>query len=677
MAVTRGVTTSIFTASSNGTTADITHTVDVGTTLTLVSFGLEAGENVVGTPEWSLGGGEPLTLVHATTASGSNGDVRVYTYGLINPTAGSGTVDIVISTTDTVWSTAVNYLGTVATSVADATNFLQEKVNNSTAAGTVFTPAAGSAGNALYAACTFKGGDGDPASNRLGSATFNDIFNGATGISGTSDQAYYVIDLLDGAPSAVTVDWNAVDENAGHYIEIVAAAGAGATLTGVEGTSAVGSVSPEISKAIIGVEGTSAVGSVTASISVTVPITGVEGTSAVGSLGFTKSGSVALTGVEGTSAVGSLGFTKSGTVALTGVEGTSAVGSVGFTKGGSAGIIGVEGTSAVGSVGSVHSVALTGVEGTSVAGNVIVSGDVTIPITGVEGTSAVGSVSPGTSVSITGVEGTSAVGSVGSVHSVALIGVEGTSAVGSVAAGGDVIIPITGVEGTSAVGSVGLTKSGSVSITGIEGTSAVGSVSLGTSVAITGVEGTSAVGSVSTGADVEIGITGVEGTSAVGSLGFTKSGTVALTGVEATSAVGSVTVAGAVVAAASIDTGGQISITRFETAAPISLSVNNSGGVTGLTVSVKVRDNLTTNSYLDFDDDTFKTSGWVQKSLALNDLGDGQYYETLDITAITNIPNGKHLILEYDILGSVVGIAQGVLTFLDNYLTLNTWIGLK
>jgi hypothetical protein len=46
--------------------------------------------------------------------------------------------------------------------------------------------------------------------------------------------------------------------------------------------------------------------------------------------------------------------------------------------------------------------------------------------------------------------------------------------------------------------------------------------------------------------------------------------------------------------------------------------------VTGLTIRVQVRDTKT-GYYLDFADNTFKSSGWTQKQQTLPDIGNGQY----------------------------------------------------
>jgi hypothetical protein len=186
-----------------------------------------------------LGGGENLTLVDATTSSGNPNDMALATYALVNPTAGAGTVTVTHTSNDNAITTAVNYIGTETSSVAAATNFLEEDVNDAITNTTVFA-SAGTAGNCLYAAGCFKGGDGSGITVPTG---FFELFDGASGASATADISGYACDELDGAPSACTWTWAATDENAGHYLEIVAASASiteeplvGAILTDTTGT---------------------------------------------------------------------------------------------------------------------------------------------------------------------------------------------------------------------------------------------------------------------------------------------------------------------------------------------------------------------------------------------------------------------------------------------------------
>jgi len=52
--------------------------------------------------------------------------------------------------------------------------------------------------------------------------------------------------------------------------------------------------------------------------------------------------------------------------------------------------------------------------------------------------------------------------------------------------------------------------------------------------------------------------------------------------------------------------------------------LSNGIAVTGLTIRVQIR-NTKTGYYLDFNDNTFKNSGWTTKQITLADIGNGQY----------------------------------------------------
>lgn len=219
MAVTRGATVSNFTRTAVGTDASISHTVNSGTTLLVVSVFLRADITVTAGPTWNTT--ETMTIIDQTTSSGNGNDMHVYSYGLVNPTATTDTVSITVDSDNAAISVAVNYIGTETASVAAATNFLAEDVNDGGTSSSVFS-SAGSAGNCLYLAGDAFGQDMSPASN---TASFTELFDAATGPSSSQDIAGYVADLLNNAPQAVTINWSVTDENAAHYIEIVAAAG--------------------------------------------------------------------------------------------------------------------------------------------------------------------------------------------------------------------------------------------------------------------------------------------------------------------------------------------------------------------------------------------------------------------------------------------------------------------
>jgi len=120
-----------------------------------------------------------------------------------------------------------------------------------------------------------------------------------------------------------------------------------------------------------------------------------------------------------------------------------------------------------------------------------------------------------------------------------------------------------------------------------------------------------------------------------------------------------------------------------ETALPISIAVSSGGGVSGLAVTMAIRDGSTLNSYLDFNDLTFKPSGWVSQTDALVDQSGGYYADTLDVASITNLPN-TNLIIEFSISGSLNAIAMGSVISAkssilgaSNALTLGKFLALK
>jgi hypothetical protein len=221
MAVSRGATVSNNTY-AGGTDASVSHTVDSGTTLLIVSIGRRADQTISGDVTWNTT--ETMTLIDETTRSGSGGDNVVSTYGLVSPTATTATVSVTTGgAAGSKVSSAVNYIGTVTSSVAAATNFLEEDVNNSPSATLVFA-SNGTSGNALYVAAAGHGGDMDPAASS--SSVYNELVDVASGADTNDDTAGWVGDLLNSAPAGTTITWNATDESAGHHLEIVAAGGA-------------------------------------------------------------------------------------------------------------------------------------------------------------------------------------------------------------------------------------------------------------------------------------------------------------------------------------------------------------------------------------------------------------------------------------------------------------------
>jgi hypothetical protein len=196
----------------------------------------EGNETVNAAPVWS--GDETMTLIREPTlTSPASNDSKVYVWGLVNPTAETGTLDISnISSSRSFQSVAVNYIGTETSSVAAATNFLSEDINQDGQGGASSTSvhaSGGTAGNALVLMAGAESRDSYPVSNN---ASFNEVYENFTGSSDTSDTVGYVADLLDGAPSAITVTWNKTDSNTSVYFEVVVESAI--TITSVSGDDA-------------------------------------------------------------------------------------------------------------------------------------------------------------------------------------------------------------------------------------------------------------------------------------------------------------------------------------------------------------------------------------------------------------------------------------------------------
>lgn len=95
--------------------------------------------------------------------------------------------------------------------------------------------------------------------------------------------------------------------------------------------------------------------------------------------------------------------------------------------------------------------------------------------------------------------------------------------------------------------------------------------------------------------------------------------------------------------------------------APLELIVSDAdGGVAGLTCAVAIRDAHTAQSYLDWSDGTFKTSGWMERTRALSEGLAGRYVleDGLDLDDITLPAATEVLVAEYSISGDLVGAAS-------------------
>jgi len=97
-------------------------------------------------------------------------------------------------------------------------------------------------------------------------------------------------------------------------------------------------------------------------------------------------------------------------------------------------------------------------------------------------------------------------------------------------------------------------------------------------------------------------------------------------------------------------------IIQFTTSSTLPFELVVSDGTTGLTVTVKFRDSTTADSFLDFNDGVFKTSGWTNQTLTLTSIGDGFYRNEYDISLAT-LPVVEFFVGEYLITGAITGSA--------------------
>lgn len=91
---------------------------------------------------------------------------------------------------------------------------------------------------------------------------------------------------------------------------------------------------------------------------------------------------------------------------------------------------------------------------------------------------------------------------------------------------------------------------------------------------------------------------------------------------------------------------------------PLELVVDSfgSGGIGGLTPTVAIRNAATTDSYLDWNDFTFKTSGWALKDAPMTEIVAGIYQRQLPVAAL-GLDSGETLAAEYTTTGpGVAGV---------------------
>ena len=196
------------------TVNNVTHTTTANTDLLLAFIGMEGNEGLVASG--CQFGGVDLTEIHDTGSTGSNGDIRIYVYGIVSPGESSSTARTSIQGSGTplisVW---VNINGTATSSVAAATNFISES-NNTTPASTNVLSSGGSSPNGLMAWGVAQNSN---MANSAFDSGFTELLEGETDVS-ADDISYNLASHFAGAPSGTTITWASSNECAAVLIEL-------------------------------------------------------------------------------------------------------------------------------------------------------------------------------------------------------------------------------------------------------------------------------------------------------------------------------------------------------------------------------------------------------------------------------------------------------------------------
>lgn len=126
--------------------------------------------------------------------------------------------------------------------------------------------------------------------------------------------------------------------------------------------------------------------------------------------------------------------------------------------------------------------------------------------------------------------------------------------------------------------------------------------------------------------------------------------------------------------------GVQIRAQRDQVVSLTLVVMGEGGGIAGLTATVEIRRGETSNSYLDFADWTFKTSGWTTKSAPLTDIGGGIYAgpAIVDLADLTNLPAAtRYLAAEYTVGGAFNGVDADIIALDDAAAYLDELRGLS
>lgn len=275
--------------------------------------------------------------------------------------------------------------------------------------------------------------------------------------------------------------WQLFAANLPIFMAASSGGSASIAVTGVQSTGSVGIVIPSYNKSssLSGVQATSATG--TLALKVLGATVGVQATSAAGVITSSGDAAIALVGVQSTLSVGAVVATVSSSVGVAGVQTASSAGVVSSSSSspGNINVFGVMGSSSVGNVYSASAITLTSVSASSAVANVYPSG-----VKYVGGASAVGqtgavSSSAGTSTnsSILGVQAGVVAGSIAGQVYAGTIGISGAGYIGSISASISDSTYLLGALATGYVGSISTSISDSAYLLGALATGYAGLLS--------------------------------------------------------------------------------------------------------------------------------------------------------------------------------------------------------
>lgn len=209
-------------ASTEVSLLDGNHATTSDTTLLLNFVAIEGAEepNPTNPSRFDISGtDQALTLISDSLNTGSNGDVRTLIYGLVNPGAVAVancrfSVQFSAFQIASVW---VNVGGSVSTSVAAATNDIDQYSDTTGTGNTTVLTSGGSTGNSLFGWGAAQSNATSPSSV---SGSFVEMVDSVTAAT-SSDLSFNLSRLLSGAPSGLTITWNSNNENAGNLIEVI------------------------------------------------------------------------------------------------------------------------------------------------------------------------------------------------------------------------------------------------------------------------------------------------------------------------------------------------------------------------------------------------------------------------------------------------------------------------